>query len=147
MTVDAPAPYFADGMPLPVADLHTKPFWDACREHRLVVQRCTGCGTHRSPAKAVCWSCGSFSYDWSESAGDARVFTYTIAHHTPHPVASVSLPYNIVVVELADCDHVLLISNVIDCPEDELRVDLPVELAWEDRSDGQTLYRFRPRKS
>jgi uncharacterized OB-fold protein len=72
------------------------------------------------------------------------VFTYTIAHHCPHPIAQDRLPYNVAVIELEDCDRVLLTSNVVDCPDDALRVDLPVEVVWEDRRDGQSLYRFRP---
>lgn len=147
MSASKPPPFFADGMPQPRFDLHTRPFWDACREHRLLIQRCSECGAHRSPPKALCADCGSFAYDWTESQGLGRVFTYAIAHHCPHPVASASLPYNIAVIELDDCDRALLISNVIDCREDLLRVGLPVQLVWEDRSDGQTLYRFRPRSA
>lgn len=71
------------------------------------------------------------------------MFTYTFAHHCPHPVAKLRVPYNIVVVELEDCDNVLLTSNVIDCADEDLCVGLPVELVWEDRVDGRSLYRFR----
>ena len=47
-------------------------------------------------------------------------------------------------IELDDCDGVLLVSNVVGCADGDLRVDLPVEILWEDRGDGQSLYRFRP---
>ena len=30
--------------PLPAPDELTRPYWEAAREHRLVVQRCAGCG-------------------------------------------------------------------------------------------------------
>jgi uncharacterized OB-fold protein len=72
------------------------------------------------------------------------VFTYTIVHHSPHPVAQDRLPYNVAVIELEDCDRVLLTSNVVSCSDSALRVGLVVEVVWEDRSDGQSLYRFRP---
>jgi uncharacterized OB-fold protein len=135
---------FPDGMPEPTIDEISRPFWEACDAHRLVVQRCKNCGTHRSPPKPACWSCGSFDHGWSESSGHGRVFTYTIAHHCPHPVAKLRVPYNIAVVELDDCDNVLLLSNVIGCPHTDLRVDLPVEVVWEDRGEGRSLYRFKP---
>ena len=32
----------------------TEPFWAAAREHRLVVPRCTACGTYRFPPAAFC---------------------------------------------------------------------------------------------
>jgi len=136
--------YFPDGMPQPTLDPDSRLFWEACKEHRLLVQRCADCGAHRSPPKPVCWRCNSFECAWSESSGRGVVFTYTIVHHSPHPVAQERLPYNIVVVELEDCDHILLTSNIVNCPDAELRVDLPVEIVWEDRADGQSLYRFQP---
>ena len=147
MTDADSTPFFAAGMPLPALDVHTRPFWDACREHRLVIQRCEDCGAHRSPPKPLCATCASFAYAWSESKGLGRVFAYTIAHHSPHPIAAAHLPYNIAVIELDDCDGALLISNVVDCEEGMLCVNLPVRVAWEDRSDGQPLYRFRPRNA
>lgn len=144
MLVEGDDPYFPDGMPQPALEPVSLPFWEACNDHRLLVQRCTECGAHRSPPKPMCGHCGCFEWGWSESSGRGRVFTYTIVHHSPHPVSQECLPYNIAVIELEDCDRVLLTSNVVNCPDDALRVDLPVELVWEDRRDGQSLYRFQP---
>lgn len=141
---DSDAAYFPDGMPLPRRNADSRAFWEGCNAHRLLVQRCTGCGAHRAPPRPLCPRCGAFESAWSESLGRGRIFSYTIAHHSPHPVARERLPYNIVVIELDDCDGVLLLSNVVDCPDEALRVDLPVEIVWEDRPDGQSLYRFRP---
>ena len=136
--------YFPQGMPLPRRDANSRRFWEACDEHRLLVQRCARCGVHRAPPKPVCGRCGSFEHDWSESCGRGRVFSYTIAHHSPHPVAAERLPYNIAVIELEDCGGALLLSNVVECLNSALRVDLPDEVIWEARRDGQSLYRFRP---
>ncbi|MED5198493.1 MAG: OB-fold domain-containing protein [Gemmatimonadota bacterium] len=144
MKLDGSQPYFGEGMPLPSVDTFTRPFWEACVAHRLMIQRCAECGTHRSPPKPVCWQCQSSEYVWSESTGRGSVFSYTIVHHSPHPIARDRIPYNIAVVELEDCEHVLITSNVVDCPDPELRVGLPVEITWEERSDGQPLFRFRP---
>ena len=35
--------------PLPKIDPLNRPFWDAARAHRLVVQTCTGCGDAHFP--------------------------------------------------------------------------------------------------
>lgn len=144
MQRDPDRTYFPEGMPLPRQGESTRPFWEACNEHRLLVQRCARCGVHRAPPKPICGRCGSLESAWSESRGCGRVFSYTIAHQSPHPVAAERVPYNIAVIELDDCDGALLLSNVIGCPNSALRVDLPVEVVWEDRRDGQSLYRFRP---
>lgn len=140
-----PEPYFAEGIPTPALTWDSEAFWQACSQHRLLVQRCAACGVHRFPPRAVCWNCQSFASEWSESTGHGRVFTYTIAHHTPHPAAQESAPYNIAIVQLDDCDKVLVISNIVECPDEDLWVGLPVRLSWEDRGDGRSVYRFRPR--
>jgi uncharacterized protein len=137
-------PYFGDGMPMPEVSEDTKPFWDACSEQRFLVQRCANCGLHRFPPRPVCSNCQSFSSEWTESAGVGQVFTYTVAYNTPHPVAQQEMPYNVTIVQLDDCDGVLVISNVLTSSPEELRVGLRVVLAWEDRRDGQMMYRFRP---
>jgi len=144
MLVETEDSYFPDGMPQPPLDPVSAFFWQACNSHRLLVQRCADCGAHRSPPKPVCGRCGSFECEWSESSGRGRIFTYTIVHHSPHPVAQERLPYNVAVIELEDCDRVLLTSNVVNCPDEALCVDLLVEVVWEDRRDGQSLYRFQP---
>jgi len=37
-----------------------------------------------------------------------------------------------------------LVTNIVDCPNDELRTDMPVEAVYDDVSDETTLVRFRP---
>ena len=41
-------------------------------------------------------------------------------------------------------DQVRLISNVIDCPWQEVRVGMPVRLVFEDVTPEVTLPKFRP---
>ena len=52
------------------------------------------------------------------------------------------IPYNYAIVELDEGPR--LITNIVDCPNNELRVDMPVEAYYDDVSDETTLVRFRP---
>ena len=139
-----PLHLFGPGMPPPAPDEVTAPFWQACRERRLVVQRCTDCETHRAPPSAVCADCGSFGFTFDESAGRGRVFTYTVVYHAGHPAVMDAVPYAVAVVRLDDCGGVKLISNVVGCSYDEVRVDMPVEVVWDEVSADLTVPRFRP---
>lgn len=67
-----------------------------------------------------------------------------VVHRSTHPATDCSVPYNVSVIELDDCQGVLVTSNVVDCPAKSLRVGMPVELIWEETSPGTWLYRFRP---
>ena len=71
------------------------------------------------------------------------MFSYTIAHHAVHPTLKAALPYNIAVVLLEGAGDVRLVSNIIDAAPEEMRIDMPVELVWEDLPGGMTLPRFR----
>ena len=61
--------FFPDGMPPPMADTITLPFWQAAAEHRLVVQRCTDCAATRHPPSPVCPACRPDGSDWQEVSG------------------------------------------------------------------------------
>jgi uncharacterized OB-fold protein len=136
-------PYFPEGMPVPVADALTEPYWAAAREHRLVVQRCTACGTFRHLPHEVCGRCQSTEHEWVESAGRGSIYTYTIAGHPVHEALTDSVPYNVAIVQLDDCGGVLVPSNLVDCPVEDIAVGLRVELAWEDVAEGVSVPRFR----
>ena len=136
-------PNFAASMPVPVADPLTEPFWAAAREHRLVIQRCTACGTFRHLPSELCARCQSPDHEWVESAGRGSVFTFTIVGHPVHEATTPAVPYAVVIVELDDCGGVLVPSNVIDCDPSEITIGMTLEVAWDDVNDTVAIPRFR----
>lgn len=136
-------PYLPIEMPSPAPTPDEMPFWDACKDRTLRVQCCADCETFRHPPVPVCHACGSTAIDWRKVAGRGTVFSYTVAHHPTYPAVKSALPYNIAVVLLEDAGDVRLITNVIDVPPEEMRIGLPVTVAWEEVADGWILPRFR----
>jgi len=136
------ARFFPDGMPSPLADATSLPWWQAASEHRLVVQRCTSCGRTRLPPAPVCPECRSANSDWREVSGRGEIYTYTVVHR---PIAAgQQLPYVIAVVALDDAGGIRIISNLVGIDLDHLTIGLPVELVWEDMSAELSIPRFRP---
>jgi uncharacterized OB-fold protein len=136
--------FFPDGMPMPMADRTTLPWWEATAQHRLVVQRCTACGHTRLPPTPVCSECRSTASDWLEVSGRGEVYTYTIVHR---PIAAdQQLPYVIGVIALENAGGVRIISNVVGVSADDVEIGMPVELVWEDMSADLAIPRFRPRR-
>jgi uncharacterized OB-fold protein len=136
-------PYFPEAMPLPLVEALTEPYWTAAREHRLVIQRCTACGTFRHLPHVLCGNCQSPDHDWVESAGRGTVYTYTIVAHPVHDATNDVVPYNVVIVELDDCGGVLVPSNVVDCTPDEVAAGMAVVVEWDDITDEIAIPRFR----
>jgi uncharacterized OB-fold protein len=128
-------------VPLPQPDAVSEPFWAGCAERRLLVQHCLECGDFHSPPRLLCRNCRGSEFEWRESEGRGRIYTYTIAHHPGSPALRDDVPYVVVVVQLDDCGGARLISNLIGENAAEVAVDQPVRLRWDDEA-GAWLPRF-----
>jgi hypothetical protein len=124
-------------------DVHTAPFWDACRRRELRFQRCAACGRRRHPPIPGCPHCGGTAVEWVRVEGRGRVFSYTVVHHPAVPQLRERVPYTVVVVEFDDAPGVRLISNLIDVPPADVRVGMAVELEWDAVGGDVILPRFR----
>jgi len=125
-------------------DVFTVHFWDAAREHRLVVPRCTSCGTYRFPPSAFCYVCRTQEVEYVEQSGRGTLYSYTVAWHPLLPDVSDSVPYIPAVVELPDTGGVRLIANLVDVRPSEVRIGMDLELVWRDVHDDVTVPTFRP---
>lgn len=137
--------WFPDAMPAPAVTDDTRPFFEAALEHRLVIQRCASCGTHRHPPRPLCPYCHSFAAAWTEVPGTGTLFTYAVVHQPLMPALVDVVPYVVAMVELDGTGGTRLTSNLVDAPLDSLGAGLPVEVTWEDMSPSLTLPRFRLR--
>lgn len=70
-----------------------------------------------------------------------------IVHHPAHSAMKTVVPYNIVVVDFPTYDHVRLVSNLIDVPSQDIRIDLDVEVTWETAGNDVLVPRFKRRGS
>ena len=128
--------------PLPRIDEESKGYWEACRRHELVLQRCGDCGTLRHYPRALCPSCLSERIEWLRAAGTGHVYTFTVTHQNQAPGFRDALPYVLAYVELDE--GVRLLTNIVDCAPDAVRIGMPVEVVFEDATPGITLPKFRP---
>jgi len=133
-------------MPLPAVTDDTRPFWDACRRHELVIQRCSTCGSPRHPPSPVCWRCRSFEHGWTRVSGRGSVFSFAVVHRAFMTELADHVPYTVVVVELDDAPGVRLVSNLVGASTDEARIGLPVEVFFEEVAVEVAVPRFRVRR-
>jgi len=129
--------------PLPQVTPEMAPFWEAARRHELVVQRCRGCGELSFPARDLCSRCLSREADWVPVSGRGSIFSFVVMHQVYHPGFADQVPYAVVVVQLEEGARIL--SNLLDCPVQDVRVDMPVEVVFEELTPEVTLPKFRPR--
>ena len=127
--------------PIPDVSEELAPFFAAAREGRLVIQRCTGCGQRRFPPREICSRCLGREAEWVPSGGRGTIVSFNVMHQVYHPGFASEVPYAVVLVELEDGGR--LLSNLVDCPLEHLRIGLPVEVTFERRSDEIYLPQFR----
>jgi hypothetical protein len=133
----------APAKPLPQISPDMAPFFEAAHRHELVVQRCTGCGALRFPARPICSRCLGREAEWVPASGRGTVFSFAIMHQAMHPGFAAEVPYAVVVIELDE--GVRLLSNLVDCPTSDVRIGMPVEVVFDDVTPDVTLPKFRPR--
>ena len=110
-----------------------RPFWDACRERRLMAQRCTNCGELRYPAAAVCPQCLSIASEWRELSGRGEIFSFIVVHRGYHPYWAARVPYNVALIELEE--GLRMFSNIVGTANDQLQVGQKVKVAFEQRAE------------
>ncbi|MGW1798867.1 bifunctional MaoC family dehydratase N-terminal/OB-fold nucleic acid binding domain-containing protein [Streptomyces sp. NPDC001984] len=124
--------------PRPVINRDNAGFWEGVNQHRLLIQRCTDCGTLRHPWLPGCNSCGGLEWDTVEASGEGTVHSYVVMHHPPFP--AFDPPYAVGLIELAE--GVRMVSNVVGVPYDKVRIGLPVRVEFRrygDAGDGEGL--------
>ena len=127
--------------PLPAMDGLAKEFYHWCKQRELRFQRCDSCGAWRHVPREMCAACGSWQWQWRKSSGRGTVFTWTVIARALHPAFQSDTPYAPVVVELDE--GVRLLSQIVDCPPDQLQIGMPVEVVFDDVTAEVTLPKFR----
>ncbi|MBC9729983.1 bifunctional MaoC family dehydratase N-terminal/OB-fold nucleic acid binding domain-containing protein [Streptomyces sp. TRM68367] len=125
--------------PRPVVNRDNAGFWEGVRQHRLLIQRCTACGTLRHPWLPGCTACGSPDWDTVEASGEGTVHSYVVMHHPPFP--AFDPPYAVALVELAE--GVRIVSNVVGVPYDNVRIGMPVRLVFQSYDEELVLPVFQ----
>lgn len=125
--------------PRPVINRDNAGFWEGVREHRLLIQRCTACGTLRHPWLPGCNTCGHPEWDTVEASGTGTVHSYVVMHHPPFP--AFDPPYAVGLIKLAE--GVRMISNVTGVPYDKVRIGMPVRLEFKEYDEELVLPVFR----
>ncbi|MDR3069908.1 MAG: OB-fold domain-containing protein [Propionibacteriaceae bacterium] len=127
--------------PLPTIIQDTARFWESAREHAVELQKCDECGYWRFYPGPVCHSCGSFAYTWTPISGKGKIWTYTVLYRARGNAYQDDVPIAIGLIELEE--GAILMSNIIDCQPEDLKIGLEVIIDYGAINDEVTLPLFR----
>ena len=127
---------------LPAPDESTEPYWAATRDGKLLVKRCGDCRRHHFYPRPFCPRCWSENVEWTEASGRGTVYTYSTVRVNDLPPFGEKVPYHVAIVELDEGPR--LMTNLVDCEAEDIRIGMPVEVTFREHDEEFTLAVFRP---
>jgi len=128
--------------PLPKPSTWSKPFWDGCKNRKLLIQQCEDCKKYIFYPKLFCPFCLSRDLSWVESTGRGTIYTFTVVYSYQPTGFADDVPYTIAVVKLSE--GIRIMSNIVQCPPEEVVCDMEVEVIFDDVTQEITLPKFKP---
>ncbi len=119
----------------------SRPYWEGLARHELLLQCCADCGRIRHYPRPMCDSCHSMATNWMKASGQARVHSWTVAHHPFHPAFRDELPCILVTADLPE--GVRMLAQLRGAEAGALRPGLRLRVEFEDNGEGLTLPVFR----
>lgn len=113
--------------PVPEANEETEAFWAAVNEERLPCGWCRSCESSHWYPRAICPHCHSDEVELRDTGGLGEIYTFSVMRRVPAPwaIAYVTLD-----------EGVTLMTNIVDCDLDALRIGQRVRVRFVTAEDG-----------
>ena len=128
--------------PLPIIDEDNAPYWEYCKKHELNMQKCEGCGHIRFPVSILCPKCHSMDAVWTKLSGRGKVFSYIVFRVPYLESYKDDIPYTVAIIQLEEGPR--MESNIIVPDVEDIRIDMPVKVFFDDVTDEVSLPKFKP---
>lgn len=121
-------------IPSPPVNPENQPFFEAARDGKLMLGRCKTCQELHYYPRAVCPFC-SGPAELVPAKGRGKVYSYSVMRR-------VAEPYAIAYVALDE--GVTVLTNLVDCDPDQIRIDAPVRVVFKPAEGGEMIPMFTP---
>ena len=118
---------------LPRVNDENRFFWTSGEDGQLRFLRCDECGYLVHPPSPICPECLCKRLAPAVVSGRATVATFTVNHQPWIP--GYDPPYVIALVEIDEQPSVRLMTNIVGCAPDDVRVGMPVQVTFEHHDD------------
>ncbi|HUY63700.1 MAG TPA: OB-fold domain-containing protein [Acidimicrobiales bacterium] len=117
---------------LPRLDATNEFFWTSGADGVLRLQRCGACRRYAHPPVPRCPYCLEDALAPEAVSGRGRLHSFTVNHQQWIPGSD---HYVVGLVTLEEQHDVRLMTNIVDCAEEDLAVDMAVEVVFEPVED------------
>jgi uncharacterized OB-fold protein len=123
----------AGNRPLPRLDPDNRAFWTGGEVGELRICHCRDCGLWIHPPQPVCRGCLSENVHPEAVAGTGVIDTFTVNHQAWGP--GMEVPFVLARVAIDGAPGVVLTTNIINCPVDEVEFGDRVKVTFEHQED------------
>ena len=117
--------------PLPDVDWEpTRPFWQAAAREELALPRCDACGKWNWYPPEQCRACGSERLAWTATAGRGTLFSWSVVRRAWVEAFASKAPYASGLVALEEDPAVRIVTLLVDCEPESLRIDMPLRAVF-----------------
>lgn len=127
--------------PLPRPTPVSRPFWEAARQRRLLIQRSCKTGRYVFYPRAVSPFGTDDELAWTEVSGRGHVHAFAIAREATAPHLAAQVPYVIAIIELDEGPH--LTANIVGEGAEDVEVGSRVRAEFIDIAPDLTLVQFQ----
>ena len=106
------------------------PFWEAAARGELVIPRCRACGRFVWYPAERCPGCGGVELPWERVSGRGTLFSWAVVRRALVKHFADRVPYVSGLVALEEDPAVRLVTRVVDCEPEALRMDMPVHVVF-----------------
>lgn len=128
-------PYTATPLKAPQVAPDNTEFWEAARAGRLLVKHCKSCGKPHWYPRTLCPFCMGET-EWKQASGRGTIYSFSVTRRagpTPFCIAYVTLE-----------EGVTMMTNIVDCDLDTVRIGQEVKLTFTPTDDGPPVPTFTP---
>jgi len=118
----------------PLLNPENERYFEAAKEGVLLIGKCDECGDHHFYPRTICPHCNSDRVEWVPAKGSGVVYTHSTMQR------GVPVPYTIAYVTLDE--GVSMMTNIVDCDTDALKIGDKVKLVFKPAKDGTPLPMF-----
>ncbi|MGQ0825049.1 MAG: Zn-ribbon domain-containing OB-fold protein [Actinomycetota bacterium] len=120
---------------LPKLTDRNRDFWTGGAVGELRLWRCDDCGWYIHPPQPLCPRCRSKRMHAVAVSGRAVLASYSINHQPWMP--GPELPFVVAIVEVIEQPSLRLTTNLVNCPLDDIRIEMPVRVTFEHHPDPE----------
>ena len=130
-----------EGKNLPLPTPETQAYWDACKEHRLLIQRCADCNEFQFYPRPRCTNCGSRNVNWVDASGSATLVSFSVISRAVSKAYADPNSSILALVKLREGPQMM--SNIVDCDPADLAIGAALTVVFEDWTEKISIPKFK----